>query len=76
MGREGGVWDVFSIDPDGNNLQRLTQGQGSNKYPACSPDGRMIAFFSSRGGLFIANPQGLNQQLAAKVEGESLRWEP
>jgi TolB protein len=76
MGREGGAWDIFSIDPDGGNLQRLTQGQGSNKYPACSPDGRMIAFFSSRGGLFIANPQGLNQQLVAKVEGESLRWEP
>lgn len=75
MGREGGVWDVFSIDPDGGNLQRLTQGQGSNKYPACSPDGRMIAFFSSRGGLFIMNPQGLNQQLVAKVDGESLRWE-
>jgi TolB protein len=76
MGREGGVWDIFSIDPDGGSLQRLTQGQGSNKYPACSPDGRMIAFFSTRGGLFIANPQGLNQQLVAKVEGESLRWEP
>ena len=76
MGREGGVWDVFSIDPDGGSLQRLTQGQGSNKYPACSPDGRMIAFFSSRGGLFMANPQGLNQQIVAKVEGESLRWEP
>jgi hypothetical protein len=34
------------------------------------------AFFSTRGGLFIANPQGLNQQLVANVEGESLRWEP
>jgi len=76
MGREGGVWDIFSIDADGGNFQRLTQGQGSNKYPACSPDGRMIAFFSSRGGMFIANPQGLNQQLVANVEGESLRWEP
>jgi TolB protein len=76
MGREGGVWDIFSIDADGGNFQRLTQGQGSNKYPACSPDGRMIAFFSTRGGLFIANPQGLNQQLVANVEGESLRWEP
>jgi TolB protein len=76
MGRESGVWDIFSIDADGGNFQRLTQGQGSNKYPACSPDGRMIAFFSSRGGLFIANPQGLNQQLVANVEGESLRWEP
>ncbi len=75
MGRDGASWDIFSSDPGGGNVKRLTQDQGSNTYPACSPDGRMVAFFSTRGGLFISNPQGQNQQKIASVTGESLRWE-
>ncbi len=77
MGRDGGTWDVFSVDPSGNagSMKRLTQDQGSNTYPACSPDGRTIAFFSTRGGLYTSNLGGLNQQKIASVTGESLRWE-
>ena len=37
-------------------MKRLTQDQGSNTYPACSPDGRMVAFFSTRGGLYTVEP--------------------
>lgn len=75
MGRDGASWDIFSSDAGGGNMKRLTQDQGSNTYPACSPDGRMVAFFSTRGGLFLSNPQGQNQQKIASVTGESLRWE-
>ena len=75
MGRDGATWDIFSADAGGGNMKRLTQDQGSNTYPACSPDGRMIAFFSTRGGLFLSNPLGQNQQKIASVTGESLRWE-
>ncbi|MBS2019860.1 MAG: PD40 domain-containing protein [Deltaproteobacteria bacterium] len=75
MGRDGGTWDIFSVDPSGGNMKRLTQDQGSNTYPACSPDGRMVAFFSTRGGLYVSNTQGQNQQKVASVTGESLRWE-
>lgn len=75
MGRDGSTWDVFSSDAGGGSMKRLTQDQGSNTYPACSPDGRMVAFFSTRGGLFVSNPQGQNQQKIASVTGESLRWE-
>lgn len=75
MGRDGGTWDIFSVEPSGSNMKRLTQDQGSNTYPACSPDGRMVAFFSTRGGLYLSNPLGQNQQKIASVTGESLRWE-
>jgi TolB protein len=75
MGRDGATWDIFSADTGGGNMKRLTQDQGSNTYPACSPDGRMVAFFSTRGGLFISNPLGQNQTKVASVTGESLRWE-
>jgi TolB protein len=77
MGRDGATWDIFSVDPGGSagSMKRLTQDQGSNTYPACSPDGRMVAFFSTRGGLFSSNADGLNQNKLASVTGESLRWE-
>jgi len=77
MGRDGATWDIFSGDPGGGagSMKRLTQDQGSNTYPACSPDGRMVAFFSTRGGLFTSNGDGMNQQKIASVTGESLRWE-
>lgn len=75
MGRDGATWDIFSADLGGGNMKRLTQDQGSNTYPACSPDGRMVAFFSTRGGLYLSNPLGQNQQKIASVTGESLRWE-
>lgn len=75
MGRDGATWDIFSSDAGGGNVKRLTQDQGSNTYPACSPDGRSVAFFSTRGGLFLSNAQGQNQQKIASVTGESLRWE-
>lgn len=75
MGRDGGTWDIFSTDPGGGSMKRLTQDQGSNTYPACSPDGRTVAFFSTRGGLFLSNTLGQNQQKIASVTGESLRWE-
>jgi TolB protein len=77
MGRDGATWDIFSVDPGGSagSMKRLTQDQGSNTYPACSPDGRMVAFFSTRGGLYTSNVDGLNQNKIASVTGESLRWE-
>jgi TolB protein len=78
MGRDGATWDIFSVDEGGGPgaMRRLTQDQGSNTYPACSPDGRTIAFFSTRGGLFAMDPRGRNQQMIATgAMGESLRWE-
>ncbi len=77
MGRDGASWDIFSVAPDGSGMKRLTQDQGSNTYPACSPDGRVVAFFSTRagGGIYTSNPNGMNQQKISGTQGESLRWE-
>ncbi len=43
------VLDLFTVDLAGN-ITRLTQGQGSNKDPCWSPDGRYLAFVSDRAG--------------------------
>jgi TolB protein len=39
--------DVVVSDTAGGGLHRLTQHEGANTYPACSPDGRLVAFFST-----------------------------
>jgi len=39
--------DIISTDTGGGNVKRLTQHEGANTYAACSPDGRLIAFFST-----------------------------
>ncbi len=79
MGRDGATWDIFSTDTIGgiDAMQRLTQDQGSNTYPACSPDGRLVAFFSTRegGGLYTSDVHGQNQRKIASGVGDGLRWE-
>jgi TolB protein len=74
--------DIIATDTSGAGVRRLTQHEGANTYAACSPDGRLIAFFSTgkRGqgaGLFVMPIQ--RPWLAKKISGEvgeSLRWEP
>ncbi len=63
----------------GQGIARLTQNQGSNAYPACSPDGRMLAFFSTRNkkkGLYMMSLKRWRTQKVISQYGESLRWAP
>jgi TolB protein len=74
--------DIIATDTSGGSLRRLTQHEGANTYAACSPDGRLVSFFSTGkkgqgAGLFIMPIQ--RPWLAKKISnevGESLRWEP
>lgn len=72
-GRMGG-YDIFTVNLQTGEYVRLTQGQGTNKDPAFSPDCRMVAFSSSRGGVFLTNPEGLNQNLVIRGAAETIRW--
>jgi Tol biopolymer transport system component len=50
---QGGSWDIWIRDANGQNPRRLTT-EGTNALPSPSPDGREIAFVSDRaGGLDI-----------------------
>lgn len=67
---------VWSTDA-GKGIQRLTQDQGSNTYPACSPDGRMLAFFSTRkgeSGLYVKSLKSFVTQKISGRKGQSLTW--
>ena len=76
--RTKGGSDIVSSYLNGNGVHRLTARQGENWDPACSPDGRLLAFFSTRGhapGLYVmplARPW-LAKKILGHV-GTSLRW--
>jgi TolB protein len=72
-GRDSNL-DIFTINLATGEYTRLTQGQGTNKDPAFSPDCRMVAFASTRGGIYISNPQGLNQIRVVSGAAETVRW--
>jgi len=73
--------DLVSTDTRGGSITRITQHQGANSYPACSPDGRLLAFFSTRKndkgpGLYIVPLAGVSRTRRISTEhGESLRWD-
>jgi len=68
-------YDIFAVDVGSGKLSRLTQNPGRNLDPSWSPDGRMIAFQSTVGGIVVANEQGNNQQQVAKA-GTTPDWGP
>ena len=58
-----GDWDIYSMDVNGENLLQLADHPASDKYPACSPDGRRIVFASRRGltpDLYVMDSDGNN----------------
>lgn len=75
----GGSHDLVLSGEKGQGLKRLTQNQGSNTYPACSPDGRMLAFFretKSDKGLYVLSLKRWTTTKILGQTGESLRWDP
>jgi len=69
--------DLVIAAEKGQNMARLTQNQGSNSYPACSPDGRLLAFFSNRNkspGIYLMSLKSWKAQQVSTQEGESLNW--
>jgi TolB protein len=69
--------DIISSNEDGRAVARLTQGQGSNTSPACSTDGRLLAFFSTRNkqpGVYLMSLKRFTAQQISTQMGEALRW--
>jgi TolB protein len=56
--RDGGTYDIVTLDLDAKATTRITQNEGSNEEPAFSPNGRAIAFARAGQGVFITNADG------------------
>lgn len=71
--------DLVASRLDGRDVSRLTWGAGRNFAPACSPDGRLVAFFSTRKqgegpGLYLMRVDGRRPQRVSTAVGDVLFW--
>ncbi|HEY2900931.1 MAG TPA: translocation protein TolB [Polyangia bacterium] len=73
---ERGVFDIFILDMRTGKIDRVTQSKGSNMDPAWSPDGRLLVYASSRGGLFVANPETRHEVQIWRGAAASPSWGP
>ena len=71
-----GNWEIYSMDPDGNNQINLSNDPAEDFEPAFSPDGSQIAFVSNRetdegGGqyIYVMNADGSDLRRLPTVDG-------
>jgi TolB protein len=61
--RRGGGYDIRIFDFQNRDAKTITDGIGSNESPAFSPNGRHVAFTSTRAGkeqIFLIDRDGKN----------------
>ena len=70
--------DIYVMDADGSHLCRLTSDAADNTNPAWSPDGKQLAFFSSRDridGIYVMQADGSNvRRVLATSHRTGLDW--
>jgi TolB protein len=70
---------IVVADARGRNARQVTRDRARHSHPACSPDGRLIAFFSDRRtlegpGLYVMRVDGHRPRKIANVRGDALQW--
>ena len=78
--RDGGNFDIVVLDLDSSKMTRITQDEGNNEEPSFAPNGRAIAFASTRSGapgIYLANADGSGKALRVwSGSATSIDWGP
>ncbi len=63
------IWDIYTMNPDGSDVTKLTHSVGLEGDPGYSPDGKLLAFDSAepgRQGIWVMNAQdGSDERLVS-----------
>ncbi len=77
---DGGAFDIVTLNLATGTMNRITQNEGNNEEPSFAPNGRAIAFASSRkagSGIYIANADGTGDaKLVYRGSATSIDWGP
>ena len=74
------TFEIYVMDADGGNEQRLTENRKNDLFPSWSPDGERIAFAADRKGdfenfeIYVMDADGGNQQKL--TENRVYDWSP
>jgi TolB protein len=75
--RDGGTYDIVTLDLDSKQMTRITQNEGQNEEPSFSPNGKAIAFARLGQGVFIANADGSGKAIKVWTgNATGVRWGP
>ena len=70
------AYDVFTINADSGEYTRITEGHGSNQHPSWAPNGRAIAYESSRGGIWVSTADGRTERQVYRGSALAPQWSP
>jgi TolB protein len=69
-------YDIFTVNPDNGEYGRITEGHGSNVRPTWAPNGRAVAYESTRGGIWVSTADGRTERQVYRGSARSPQWGP